>query len=273
MTGAEEPTGTYADLFTSADFDMETERIRLLARVFDPDSRELVESAGLRPGMRCLDLGAGWGSMTRWLAEQVAPGEVIALDRSPALVQRNADLPNVTVIEADITAPETAALIEPGSLDLIHVRALLGSLAEPMVVLERLYGWLAPGGVLVMSDMWLSPFCGTMGETVVRVFRVATDFMAKTVGNDLEWPPRLPERLAAVGLERVGMHVSAPVLSAGSDLAESVLLAVLQLRPLLVPAGAVTDDEIDKAVADLRRPGVVGAPEVMLTAWGYKSTE
>jgi hypothetical protein len=211
--------------------------------------------------------------MTRWLAERVAPGEVIALDRSPALVRRNADLPNVTVIEADVTAPETGALIEPGSLDLIHVRALLGSLAGPMAVLERLHGWLAPGGALVVSDMWLSPFRGTMGDTVVGVFRAATDFMAKTVGNDTEWPPRLPERLAAIGLERVGMHVSAPVLSAGCDLAESVLLAILQLRPLLVPAGVTTDDEIDRAITDLRRPGVVGAPEVMLAAWGYKSTE
>src|SRR5262249_34603750 len=36
----------------------------------------------LRPGMRLLDVGCGPGSITRGLAERVAPGEVIGLDLS-----------------------------------------------------------------------------------------------------------------------------------------------------------------------------------------------
>src|SRR5216110_3547151 len=36
----------------------------------------------LRPGMRLLDVGCGPGSITRGLAERVAPGEVIGIDLS-----------------------------------------------------------------------------------------------------------------------------------------------------------------------------------------------
>ena len=57
----------------------EDERLALLERIFDPLSRRRREL--VQPGWRCLEVGAGRGSMAVWLAEQVGEsGEVVATD-------------------------------------------------------------------------------------------------------------------------------------------------------------------------------------------------
>jgi 2-polyprenyl-3-methyl-5-hydroxy-6-metoxy-1,4-benzoquinol methylase len=49
----------------------EDERLSLLEQIYDPVSRR--RRALVQPGWRCLEVGAGRGSMAVWLAEQVGP--------------------------------------------------------------------------------------------------------------------------------------------------------------------------------------------------------
>lgn len=57
----------------------EDERLGLLEQLYDPLSRR--RRAIVQPGWRCLEVGAGRGSMAIWLAEQVGPaGHVVATD-------------------------------------------------------------------------------------------------------------------------------------------------------------------------------------------------
>ena len=49
----------------------EDERLGLLERLFDPASRRRRDL--VRPGWRCLEVGAGRGSIAVWLAAQVGP--------------------------------------------------------------------------------------------------------------------------------------------------------------------------------------------------------
>src|SRR5262249_10791451 len=57
------------------------ERLRLLARVMWPTTRELFERVGVRPGMRCLDVGCGGGDLSLDLARLVGPrGSVVGID-------------------------------------------------------------------------------------------------------------------------------------------------------------------------------------------------
>ena len=57
----------------------EDERLTLLEQIFDPLSRRRRDM--VQPGWRCLEVGAGRGSMAVWLAEQVGPsGHVVATD-------------------------------------------------------------------------------------------------------------------------------------------------------------------------------------------------
>jgi precorrin-6B methylase 2 len=59
------------------------ERVRLAALedALDPGTRSHVTRLGIGPGARCLEIGAGGGSVAFWLSEQVAPnGTVVATD-------------------------------------------------------------------------------------------------------------------------------------------------------------------------------------------------
>jgi 2-polyprenyl-3-methyl-5-hydroxy-6-metoxy-1,4-benzoquinol methylase len=65
----------------------EDERLGLLELLFDPASRRRREL--VRPGWRCLEVGAGRGSMAAWLAEQVGPsGHVMATDIDVTYLER-----------------------------------------------------------------------------------------------------------------------------------------------------------------------------------------
>src|SRR6516164_6521680 len=73
----------------------EDERLALLEQLFDPASRRRRDL--VRPGWRCLEVGAGRGSMAVWLAEQVGPsGHVVATDIDITYLER-LDVPNLEV--------------------------------------------------------------------------------------------------------------------------------------------------------------------------------
>ncbi len=59
----------------------ERDRLRLMSDLLDPSSRFHLMQTGLAAGWRCLEIGAGNGSLSQWLAQQVgASGHVVATD-------------------------------------------------------------------------------------------------------------------------------------------------------------------------------------------------
>src|SRR4029077_5618734 len=78
----------------------EDDRLSLLERIFDPLSRRRREM--VRPGWRCLEVGAGRGSMAVWLAAQVGEsGKVVATDIDVTYLKR-LHLPNLEVRQHNI---------------------------------------------------------------------------------------------------------------------------------------------------------------------------
>src|SRR5262245_21367903 len=68
-------------------------RLRILHNVYGPGARQLLKRAGIRRGMRVLDIGCGVGMVTQLLAELVGPhGEVIGVDYSAAQIQQAREL-------------------------------------------------------------------------------------------------------------------------------------------------------------------------------------
>jgi len=60
------------------------DRFAGLEVMFDPVTRGHLNRLGLAPGARCLAVGAGSGSIARWMADQVrSSGRVLAVDLDP----------------------------------------------------------------------------------------------------------------------------------------------------------------------------------------------
>ena len=99
-------------VWSKGDQELEFRRLELLAKSYDPTSIRRLESLPVRAGWSCLEVGAGAGSMARWLCERVGPdGRVLAVDLETRYLDAF-DLPNLEVRRLDI-ATETA---EPTSL-------------------------------------------------------------------------------------------------------------------------------------------------------------
>jgi ubiquinone/menaquinone biosynthesis C-methylase UbiE len=109
----------------------------------------------LRPGMRLLDVGCGPGSITRGLAERVAPGEVIGLDLSKDTLEdarRDAaarGLTNLKFQEGSVYAlpfPDNA-------LDVVYAHQVFQHLREREVALREMLRVLRPGGLAAVRDV------------------------------------------------------------------------------------------------------------------------
>ncbi|MFZ0976038.1 MAG: hypothetical protein WAN22_27700 [Solirubrobacteraceae bacterium] len=73
--------------------DVERARLRLLEEYHDPLTVTQLDAIGVGEGWRCLDVGAGGGSVTRLLADRVgSTGSVLAVDLDTSLLTDRSEL-------------------------------------------------------------------------------------------------------------------------------------------------------------------------------------
>lgn len=108
----------------------------------------------LEPGQRLLDVGCGPGTLTIGLAARVAPGEVIGVDRSAAVLDLARDqAARAGATNVSFTAGDAYALpFEDGSVDVAHAHQLLQHLQDPVAALAELRRVVRPGGLVAVRD-------------------------------------------------------------------------------------------------------------------------
>ncbi|HLU52739.1 MAG TPA: methyltransferase domain-containing protein [Acidimicrobiia bacterium] len=106
----------------------------------------------LRPGMALLDVGCGPGTLTADLATRVAPGRVVAIDRSESVVAEartaTATTRNVEVAVGDVYQLEFSA----GTFDVVHAHQVLQHLREPVAALREMKRVCRAGGIVAVRD-------------------------------------------------------------------------------------------------------------------------
>src|SRR5215469_1348765 len=135
--------------------DEELNRLEAQGRGLAPATRMIFAEAGIRPGMRVLDLGCGAGDATFVAAELVGPGgSAVGVDHSPDALARGRlraaqrGLAHVQFIEGDIHEPAPG-----GPFDAIVERLVLWSVPDPAAVLRRQAMVLRPGGLVVPIEI------------------------------------------------------------------------------------------------------------------------
>ena len=134
--------------------DVEVQRLLLQGRLYNDYTEHALRLAGLRPGMRVLDIGCGPGDVSFIAARLVGPtGTVLGVDAAPEMVElaraRAAEqgLAAVHFTQATIDA---VALEEP--VDAVVGRLILMHLPDPAATLRQLSTWVRPGGVIAFSE-------------------------------------------------------------------------------------------------------------------------
>jgi SAM-dependent methyltransferase len=252
------------------------QRFSGLETTFDDATFRYLAATGARPGWACWEVGAGGGSVARWLAGQVAPGgSVLATDvdlgRMPSGPPGLPVLPGLRAERHDVTADP----VPVAAYDLIHARLVLVHLAERDRVLHLLAGALRPGGWLVIEDFDSAfddathPESGD--EAAVRSVKHSLRQMLELHGADLRYARTLPYRLEQAGLSEVGAE-GRLVFARGGSAAAGVLTANLgQVGEAMQAAGLATAEEIKRAAALAEDPACLFPMLMMISAWGRKA--
>ncbi len=195
----------------------ENERLDLLEQLFDPTSRRRRDL--VQPGWRCLEVGAGRGSMAVWLAQQVGPtGHVVATDIDLRYLSK-LNLPNLQVVHHNILEDPLDAL-EPGSFDLVCSRLMLFWLAgKQEEAIQRMVQCLRPGGWLVDEDGdWGIVMPVDSSHPLYTGYQKAWrggDWWASR-GYDPEFGRKLPVLFERCGLKNIQHEANAEVVRGGA---------------------------------------------------------
>ncbi|MFM7807775.1 MAG: class I SAM-dependent methyltransferase, partial [Planctomycetota bacterium] len=135
--------------------DAESARLRFQHELWRPRVREAWLAAGIGPGARALDVGAGPGFASLDLAELVGPlGRVVAVERSRRFLDHlqvechARDLAHVDAHELDLMHDAIPAR----GLDAAWCRWVACFVNDPALLLARVRDALRPGGTIVLHE-------------------------------------------------------------------------------------------------------------------------
>jgi SAM-dependent methyltransferase len=231
------------------DWDGARRRLEALERCFDPTTIRRLEATGVGPGWRCLEVGAGAGSVTRWLCQRVGPtGQVVAVDLDTRFLEE-LDEANLEVRRQDIVDQP----LPPGGFDLVHARALLMHLPAREAVLADLVSAVRPGGWLVVEEGdFLSTVLASSALYQETLFWFARVF--ETAGLATEWARRLPSLFASAGLHDIVADADIQFFAgASSPGAEFIAMSLTQVRHGML-AGGCPEEDLDRCHALLEDP-------------------
>jgi ubiquinone/menaquinone biosynthesis C-methylase UbiE len=159
----------------------------------------------LAPGLAVLDCGCGPGTITLGLAEQVAPGKVVGVDREASQIEHARAGANLSGIQnvSFQTADCYALPFEAGTFDRVFSHALLEHLADPVRALKELQRVLKPGGCIgVCSPDWGGFLLAPPSAALSHAVDAYTSLQTRN-GGDPRVGCKLGHHLAAAGFEDV----------------------------------------------------------------------
>jgi len=268
------------DIYALGHSEHELERLSRQAEVFLPFTRQLLEQAGIGPGMRVLDVGSGAGDVSFLAADLVGQeGSVIGVDCSEVAVEwsraraRSRELGNVSFLLGDPADMEFRQ-----QFDSIVGRFVLMYYPDPVTAIRKLARHLAPMGLVVFQEFDMDY---VRSRPSAPTFERAAEIMKRTLrvaGTRIELGSDLYAVFTAAGLPEPSLRMDV-LIGGGAEFQGYDLMAgtIQSLLPVMEKLGIASASEINvPTLAARMRDEVVAGKGVALSpaligAWSRKS--
>lgn len=254
----------------------ESRRLQLQATLLEDFLRYALHNAGLREGMRVLDIGCGVGDVSLLAGRIVGPtGSVLGVDRAESSIKSARE--RAEALGADNTVFYVSDLERFESDDIFDAiigRFVLLYLRDPAASLRALLKNLRKGGIVAFQELDMSQahqvphseLFSTVNNWIFGAFTAS--------GSEIDMGSKLAGTFLRAGAPWPTM-ISSMVVSAGPDSPYYDFLAemVQSMLPIIEQAGLATREEIqlDTLADRLRRDAVANErvlyPPLMVSAW------
>jgi ubiquinone/menaquinone biosynthesis C-methylase UbiE len=231
-----------------------SKRMETVARAYWPTTLPLLQRAGIREGLRCLDLGCGAGEVTFEIARLVGPtGSIVGLDMdSVKLDIARHRAAQQGVINVEFRQANVFEWNDDSVYDLIYVRFLLTHLPGSETVVPKLLCALRPGGFLAVEDI---NFLGYVSYPPNAAHDRYVDLYREVVrrrGGDAEIGPKLLAMFAAAGTEHLGLAVVYPEHKPGSG-KDISFITLIGISEALLAEKLVEESELQNLLSEIDR--------------------
>jgi ubiquinone/menaquinone biosynthesis C-methylase UbiE len=247
----------------------EAQRLANQAALYEDLTEDVLRRAGLRAGMRVLDLGCGVGDVTLLAARIVgATGLALGVDRAAGSIEtsrRRAVALGVANVRFEVAQLDT---FDPdGSFDAIIGRLVLLYLPDPAAVLHRLARRVPPGGIIAFQEMDMSQLSQRPASALFDRVRKWILGAFKAGGAELDMGSKLLTTFLSAGLPPPAMIAASRVESGPHSPAYEYLAGVLRsLLPTIERDNIATMSEIEINTLSerLRQDTVLGKRVIFL---------
>ena len=246
------------------------ERFASLAELYDGATCRHLDRLGIGPGWHCLEVGAGGGSIARFMSERVgSTGHVVATDINTDRIPTPL-VANVEVQRHDIGVDELAS----GTFDLVHERAVLTFVREREAALTRMVAALKPGGRLLVEEL-VAPVTEVAAtdnrdSELAQQSRRALMEVLRRRGGDPVFAHKIAGLLLRAGLTDVGAEgYFVPIRTAA--VARLARANIDQIGAEMISTGLISSAELDLYRATLDRPDCpYPASMALISVWGRR---
>jgi len=226
----------------------ELNRLILQAEIIRPITERLLRQAGLKPGMRVLDLGCGVGDVSLLAAGMVGPfGAVVGVDQSPEAIALAKDRARDKGLEQiDFCVGAAQEFSSPKLFDVVIGRYVLLYQSEPANFIRAARQNVCPGGIVAFHELSGYRICHSLplAPAFQRVAELL-QFAFHNFGPSGDAAGRLPEHFLKADLPFPTMFAEVPIGGGvHSPLYAWWAETMRTLLPAFVKEGTTTQEEM-----------------------------
>lgn len=255
----------------------ELERLRLQARVLEPDAEQMLDEIGVAAGWRCIDLGCGGMGILGPLSRRVGNNGVVVgvdMDEKQLAAARQYVAEN-GLTNVFIDRQDAYATAQPcQSFDFVHVRFVFAPAGHDESLLSEMLALAKPGGVIVIQEpdasSWTcypsSPAWGRLKQVILEAFRLG--------GGDFNVGQRTYAMLREAGLQDVHIRSSVIALQGTHPYKRTPVQFAVSLRKRILENDLISEADLDRLSAEVE--AIAADPETVVVnfllnqVWGRK---